>query len=136
MGKVWDKLIDLCWAQFELFRGWLGLEDRQVVRMTEHKFHGYKDGLVLDHCIQMEGDHVVFGTHGKDYVSLEKFHDKGIKVYFQDYNHPEYKQRFTPFEPYMCVLDLLFNHGPESMNIILEENITRDELRSNANLWN
>jgi hypothetical protein len=32
--------------------------------------------------------------------------------------HPEYRQHFEGFEPFCCVLDLLFQYGPESFRVI------------------
>jgi hypothetical protein len=46
------------------------------------------------------------------------FAEGGLKVWFQNYTHPIYEQRFPPFAPYASVLDLLFNHGPESGGIV------------------
>lgn len=135
MNTIWEKLVDLCWAQFELIRRWLGLGDIEVVRMSEHKFHGYKDELVLDHCLQLSGDCVVFGAHGQDYVNIEKFHSKGIRIYFQDYQHPVYRQRFEPFEPFLSVIDLLFNHGPKSLEILLSDNVGIEDLKTNDKYW-
>ena len=42
----------------------------------------------------------------------------GIDVLFHSYAHPEYKQRFPPFVPYASALDLLFNEGPRSLEIV------------------
>jgi len=36
------------------------------------------------------------------------------------YDHPEYRQNFDGFIPQMSVLDVLFNHGPESKRIIMD----------------
>jgi len=63
-------------------------------------------------------DTYLAGSGGKDYMNLERYARSGIKVMFQDYRHPVYTQRFGAFEPYLSVLDLLFNHGPESLNIL------------------
>ncbi len=90
-----------------------------------------RDALILDFCKKLEGDAVVFGKLGRDYVNAGMFSDSGVKVHFQDYEHPIYKQRFDGFEPYMCILDLVFNHGEDSMNIIEQNNITIDHLRRN-----
>ncbi len=67
-------------------------------------------------------------TGATDYVSprtalylledLPIFEANGIRVWFHNYTHPEYKQRFPPFFPYASVLDLLFNEGPRSLEII------------------
>lgn len=130
LGQIWVRLIDICWHQFQLFKKWLGLDDRQIVRMSEMEFSGSKDALVLDHCRKLGGDAVVFGSHGKDYVRMDLFRDASINVYFQSYVHPVYQQRFRGFEPYMTVLDLLMNHGPEdSLPILLQDNVTHDQLR-------
>lgn len=34
------------------------------------------------------------------------------------FEHPTYRQHFDGFEPYCCVLDLLFQYGPESFRVI------------------
>ena len=133
---VWDRLIDLCWAQLELFSEWLGLDDRSLYRMSEHDFEGTKDDLILDQVEKLDGDAVVFGTNGRDYVDVSKFTERGISVYFQDYQHPTYSQRFDGFEPHMSIIDLVFNHGPEARDILLEGNITRQDLRTGNNWVN
>jgi hypothetical protein len=44
--------------------------------------------------------------------------ERGVDVLFQNYDHPEYTQRFPPFIPYASVLDLIFNEGERSLEII------------------
>lgn len=34
------------------------------------------------------------------------------------FSHPVYRQHFEGFEPYCCILDLLFQYGPESFRVI------------------
>ncbi|WP_340106796.1 WbqC family protein [Rhodohalobacter sp. 8-1] len=34
------------------------------------------------------------------------------------FTHPQYRQHFDGFEPYCCLLDLLFQYGPESFRVI------------------
>lgn len=41
-----------------------------------------------------------------------------IPVEYQDYEHPEYTQQWDGFLPYMSIVDLLFNHGRSSVEII------------------
>jgi len=124
----WDKLVDLCWEQFSLISEWLGMK-RTIVRLSERQCSGEKDELVLDHCLQLGADQVVFGAMGKNYVRPEIFLQRGIKPCFQDYQHPVYAQRFQGFRPNMTVLDLLFNHGPDSLDILLSGNVSKDSLR-------
>jgi hypothetical protein len=54
-------------------------------------------------------------------MDLDRYGKNNIKVLFQEYHHPVYEQRFGAFEPFMSVLDLLFNHGPESLRILRGE---------------
>jgi hypothetical protein len=49
---------------------------------------------------------------------LQIFGESGVRVWFHNYTHPEYKQRFPPFCAYASVLDLMFNEGPRSLEII------------------
>lgn len=128
---VWERLCDVNWAQFKLFSRWLDLDDREVVRMTNYEFEGTKDDLILDHVETLSGDAVVFGTNGTNYVDVSKFDERGIGVYFQNYQHPTYDQRFEGFQPNMSIIDLVFNHGPDAREILFDNNIRRTDLRSN-----
>ncbi len=58
------------------------------------------------------------GSGGQDYMDLDRYAQNGIEVRFQEYHHPVYEQRFGAFEPFVSVLDLLFNHGRESLRIL------------------
>lgn len=132
--KTWESLVELCWEQLQLFSKWLELDDREVVRMSDRDFEGTKDDLVLDHAKKLSGDAVVFGSNGEDYVDVEKFNKENISVYFQDYQHPNYNQRFDGFESHMSIVDLIFNHGPDAKQIIFEDNIRREDLK-NGSYW-
>jgi hypothetical protein len=48
----------------------------------------------------------------------EIFERRNIKVFLQEFNHPSYSQVYDPFIPFASVLDLLFNEGPRSLDII------------------
>jgi hypothetical protein len=63
-------------------------------------------------------DTYLAGSGGRDYMDLDRYAQSGIEVLFQEYHHPVYEQQFGAFEPFMSVLDLLFNHGQESLKIL------------------
>ena len=54
------------------------------------------------------------------YLDKERhlFLENSISVCYQNYEHPEYQQVYQPFMPYASCIDLLFNKGPESLEII------------------
>lgn len=49
---------------------------------------------------------------------LSIFSSRNVEARFQNYTHPEYKQLFPPFISYACVLDVIFNEGPRSLEVI------------------
>ena len=61
------------------------------------------------------------GMGGRGYMNLDVYNKNGIKVIFQDFKHPVYHQLFGDFEPFMSVIDLVFNHGDNSLTILRGE---------------
>jgi len=49
-------------------------------------------------------------------------------VYFQNYKHAEYPQLFGGFESHLSIVDLLFNCASNSLEILMSDNITREEI--------
>ena len=80
---------------------------------------GAKSELVLNLCRATGATTYLSGKLGRDYLDEGTFAAAGIAVSYQDYAHPEYAQVQPGFEPFMGVLDLLFNHGPASRDILL-----------------
>lgn len=58
------------------------------------------------------------GPSGKNYLEIDKFKEKNIKVEFFEFKHPIYKQRYQGFEPNMAAIDLLFNVGDKARDFI------------------
>ena len=59
------------------------------------------------------------GEGSRRYIDEQLFKDNNIELIWQNYKHPTYKQLYGEFIPYLSILDLLFNEGPNSKNIIL-----------------
>ena len=77
-----------------------------------------KTGRVVDLCVQ-SGIKTLYDAKGaREFIDPSLFKDNNLEVKFQNYNHPEYHQQYGAFLPYMSVVDLLFNEGPKSLNII------------------
>jgi hypothetical protein len=79
-------------------------------------------------CRQLKADVYIFGSQGRDYADVGKFLAAGVEPYFQDYRHPTYGQLHGKFLPYMSAIDLLFNEGPRSRDILLSGNDTRADV--------
>ena len=52
------------------------------------------------------------------YINEEDFSDRNIKLTWQEYKHPEYKQLHSEFISHLSVLDLLFISGDKSKEVI------------------
>ncbi len=125
--KEWKYLVNLNYEMLLFFLEELGL-NIPVVRMSNYLFKGRKSDLVLDMCSQFEADVYIFGELGEKYADKENFMKKGIALYFQNYNHPEYKQLHGSFFSNLSIIDLLFNCGPDTLNILMDRNINRAKL--------
>lgn len=84
---------------------------------------GTKSELVLDLCRKIGATHYIFGSQGRCYADLDAFAKAGVAVSFQDYQYPVYEQLHgSEFVPNLSVIDLLFNHGPRSLEILMSGN--------------
>ncbi len=125
--KEWQYLADLNEYMLKWFLKELGI-NVEYHKASELNFEGHKSDLVLDMCKKLGANLYIFGALGKDYAKEENFNKDGIKIYFQDYKHPEYPQLHNGFLPYMSIIDLLFNCGEKSLGILMQGNITKQDL--------
>jgi WbqC-like protein family len=127
LEKKWERLSELNLAILRQGFEWFGIDCEVVIGSTE-RFEKRKSDLVLEHALRYDADVVITGSLGKDYIQEEEFHSRGIKVFYQDYRHPLYEQRFGEFIPRLSFVDLLFNHGTASREIYKTGNWTREDL--------
>ena len=127
-SKTWNTLFDLNMHFLKWLLEELKIDTEVVISSHLKEKKGKKDKLVLDICKSLDADIYISGTLGKDYLDLNEFKKEGIYVYFQDYKHPSYSQLWGDFIPYLSVIDLLFNHGKESKNIIMYENVNKEKI--------
>lgn len=91
---------------------------KDLVRSSELSPQSKKSDMVLELCKKVGATCYLSGPFGRDYLNAHEFEDAGIELRFHDYVHPEYEQVYKGFEPYMSIIDLLFNHGPKSLEIL------------------
>ena len=97
--------------------------DTQIVKASDYSFDGIGSDLVLDMCVRLGADSYIFGEQGKNYADVKAFKEAEIVVEFQNYIHPVYRQMGRDFLPYMSIIDLLFNEGGKSYDILMSNNI-------------
>ncbi len=60
------------------------------------------------------------GAGGAAYMNLDAYRRAGIRVTFQEFRHPVYRQSYAGFEANLSAVDLLLNCGPGSIARIRE----------------
>ncbi|MDP9018838.1 MAG: WbqC family protein [Candidatus Eremiobacteraeota bacterium] len=123
LSTEFQYLTELNTQVLELFLRQLGIHV-PMTRASAHTFAGAKSDLVLDMCVKLGATDYIFGSQGRAYADSIAFVNKGVQPHFQDYQHPVYAQLHGAFEPYMSVIDLLFNEGPRSFGILMSGNIS------------
>lgn len=91
---------------------------KDIVFASELCVDGEKGDLILNICLVLGAKKYISGISGKEYLDIGKFNKGGVEVIFQEFHHPIYPQLYGSFSPCMSVIDLLFNCGPDSLNVI------------------
>ncbi len=117
-GRDWELLIDLDMFFIERLAAALGITGKRIARSSELGIEGDKTGRLINICRHFGADVFYEGASGASYISPGDFERQGVTVQFQDFKHPAYPQPHGDFVPYMSVVDLLFNCGPESLSIL------------------
>jgi hypothetical protein len=117
LQEPWTRLRELNVAVLDLLCRHLGITTPRRLASTMDAREEPTDRLV-DLCRAGGGTVYLAGQGGAVYMDVGRFSRAGIRVQVQDYQHPEYPQRYTPFVSHLAVVDLLFNCGPESLTIL------------------
>lgn len=116
--RRWEHLADLNIECIRRICELLGIH-RQFARSSELEVKGERSERLVKICQLFHADAYFSGQSAKDYLKEELFKKAGITVEYQVYKHPEYQQLFGEFVPYLSTIDLLFNCGSESLEIVL-----------------
>jgi hypothetical protein len=121
-GASRARLLDLNLLLIRYLAEQLGI-GTEVVRASELGI--YERGgtaVLLRICHALGADVYLSGRHGRDYLDESRFAADGIAVRYQDFRHPEYPQLWGAFVPQLSVIDLLFNCGQRSLDVIAAAN--------------
>ena len=94
-----------------------------LIRSSKLGGVGNKADLLADLCASRGARRYISPPGSRGYLDESSaFKSSGIEVDYLDYEHPVYPQLYGEFEPYMSVIDLLFNKGPDSL-IVLRDGV-------------
>ena len=123
-SQDWEFVSELNIGFIERLKEALGLGAKPAIRSSQLELSEDPTDRLIDICRAVNADIYLSGQDGIKYMDLERFTSNGIQVIVQDYKHPVYQQMFKGFESHMSVVDLLFNCGPESLDILTGANAT------------
>lgn len=120
-SSSWEKLADLnihvikyLLAEFKI--------NTPLYYESELNISSRKTDRIIDICKKLNADTYLSGIGGRDYLEEDKFIKAGIKLEYQNFNHPVYCQCYMKgeesFLPNMSAVDLLFNEGEKSIDIL------------------
>ncbi|MBU3925558.1 WbqC family protein, partial [Patescibacteria group bacterium] len=117
-NKKWEKLIDLQIVLIKKINKILGI-NRKIKFSSKLNISGNRIDRLINICKYFDANIFYEGATGKNYIDEKKFNDVGIKIKFQDYKHPRYHQLYGDFVSHLSIIDLIFNEGPNSLNILI-----------------
>lgn len=117
--KKWKKIVNLDVYLIKQLLSILGIRTK-LYKSSQLNVQGKGTARLVNLCQKLKAYTYLSGPGGKRYLDLTQFEEKKIKVIFQDFSHPVYPQRFEKigFIPNLSIVDLLFNCGPKSLDII------------------
>lgn len=112
----WEFLSDLNEKLIELYRRALEIRT-PMIKSSELDIRGAKSEMVLNLCREVGADAYLAGSGAsKGYLDVAAFERAGIRVIWQEFEHPRYRQypASDVFIGKLSILDMIFNCGPQS----------------------
>ena len=113
----WDFLSELNIYCIESIRRYLGISLENVERASQLELSDHPTDRLIDICKLLGGNTYLSGSGGRNYLDLERFHNCGVKVIFQDFDPPIYPQMYDGFQSHLSIIDLLFNCGSDRSHL-------------------
>ena len=116
-NSEWNFLLDLSLETIQYLKGELKI-NTPLLRSSELGEPGNKTERLVSICKQLGATQYLSGESARNYISETDFFDQGIELEYQEYQHPEYPQRYEGFVPFLSTIDLLFNCGDKSLEFL------------------
>jgi hypothetical protein len=118
-GVATGRLLDLNCALIRWMAQQLGTKTPMVMA-SSLAVGGKRGEHVAGICESLGATEYISPVGAAPYLIEDKeaFDKRTIRILLQAFEHPEYRQCFSPFIPFASALDLLFNVGPGAIEII------------------
>lgn len=124
--REWKKLNDLNHELLSYLLHALGIQTR-IVRSSDLSFQGEATERLVGICKDLDATVYLTGSYAAEvYLDKKPFEREGVSLQFQDFDCPVYAQLYPEagFIPELSALDLLFNCGPKSLEILMRRSVS------------
>jgi len=123
LEKEWRYLADLNIELIKLLEEKLKIKTKLEIA-SSYDFQGESDDLLISICKKFNAESYLSGRGGSKYQDENKFKKANIKLEYTDFICLPYPQLWGDFIPGLSIIDLLFNCGPKSDEILLSNKMT------------
>jgi hypothetical protein len=115
------QFVDLTIGLIGAVADYLGIETPCLRLSQLLPTHGQKTDLIIEVCRSVNASTYLSGTFARVYNDERKLAEHGISLRYDEFVPSPYPQLWGDFVPNLSVLDMLFNCGPASRELILED---------------
>jgi hypothetical protein len=116
-NKKYEFLLDTVVDSITIITKYLNIETK-IMYSSEIKVSGNKNEKLINICKTLGASEYYSGLAAQNYLDNELFKRDGINIAFQHYQHPLYPQMHGNFVSHLSIIDLLFNCGNKSRQMI------------------
>jgi len=106
----WRYLSDFTIAMNKKICQMMGIQTKFVIS-SEIQTDGISNEKLINLCKKVDADVYLSGQGAKVYMNEKLFNESKIKVEYQNFSYPTYKQLWGDFIPNLSVIDYIFNCG-------------------------
>ena len=117
----WEKASELNVSLIKLIKDLMGIKTTLVLS-SEMNIEARGTEKIISILRELKADKYITGEGegSKRYVAEEEFKKNNVELIYQHFEHPIYHQLWGDFVPNLSVIDLLFNEGDRSLQILME----------------
>ena len=119
-ARSWKFLLDLDVALITYLKDKLGIKT-PLIKSSELLVAGKREEKIINICKKLGASELYDSHAASTFLDRSMFKEQNITLEFQNYVHPVYNQQYDGFVSNLSTIDLIFNHGPDSLSIILNK---------------
>lgn len=120
-SKEWEYLYDLDVFIMNFILDELDVKT-EILYDKDFEFSGNKTDFLIDMCKKTNCNIYLSNKGSENYVDIETFENNNLDHVYMNYIGTEYNQCFYGYDPYLSIIDMLFNCGKHDTKKILEKN--------------